>query len=177
MSTKRVVFGTMPSPIGPLTIACTDKGVCAIEFGKDEKAILTLQFWCRRWLHTDRVEQDQEALQEAIRQLNEYFDGHRTNFDLPLDLYGTPFQRMVWDQLLLIPYGETRSYKDIAFAIKSPKSVRAVGGANHHNPVPIIIPCHRVVGTNGALVGYGGGLSIKEALLDLERRNCQSNVQ
>lgn len=92
-------------------------------------------------------------------------------------MYGTPFQRMVWDQLLLIPYGETRSYKDIANAIKSPKSVRAVGGANHHNPVPIIVPCHRVVGSNGALVGYGGGLSIKEALLDLERRNCQSNVQ
>jgi len=100
--------------------------------------------------------------------LAEYFDGKRRRFDLPVDLYGTPFQLRVWRELKKIPYGEVRSYKELARAIGSPKAVRAVGGANNKNPVPILVPCHRVIGSNGSLVGYGGGLSIKEYLLKLE---------
>ncbi|WP_339064193.1 methylated-DNA--[protein]-cysteine S-methyltransferase [Tepidibacillus marianensis] len=87
---------------------------------------------------------------------------------MPVDLYGTAFQKLVWQSLITIPYGQVRSYKDIAIQINAPKAVRAIGGANHQNPVPIIIPCHRVIGTNGNLVGYGGGIEIKKSLLTLE---------
>lgn len=110
-------------------------------------------------------------LREAERQLGEYFSGHRTEFDLPLNPKGTPFQRTVWEALLAIPYGETRSYREIAKAIGNPNACRAVGMANNRNPISILIPCHRVIGANGSLVGYGGGLPIKEYLLDLERQN------
>src|SRR5690606_4653700 len=110
------------------------------------------------------------ALREARDQLNAYFAGTRRTFDLELDLRGTPFQRKVWDELARIPYGETRSYKQVAEAIGHPSAVRAVGMANHHNPVSIIIPCHRVIGSDGRLTGYGGGLEIKTFLLELEER-------
>ncbi|MNP45229.1 Methylated-DNA--protein-cysteine methyltransferase [compost metagenome] len=110
-----------------------------------------------------------EALSTASQQLKEYFAGERRQFDLRLDLQGSEFQRKVWNALLTIPYVETASYKDIAEMIGQPKAVRAVGGANNKNPIPIIVPCHRVIGSNGSLVGYGGGLSIKESLLSLER--------
>ncbi|MNI75356.1 Methylated-DNA--protein-cysteine methyltransferase [compost metagenome] len=110
-----------------------------------------------------------EALFTASQQLKEYFAGERRQFDLRLDLQGSEFQRKVWNALLTIPYVETASYKDIAEMIGQPKAVRAVGGANNKNPIPIIVPCHRVIGSNGSLVGYGGGLSIKESLLSLER--------
>ncbi len=101
-------------------------------------------------------------------QLNEYFAGVRRDFDLRLDLEGTPFQQSVWQALLGIPYGETRSYGEIARAIGKPAAARAVGMANHNNPVSIIVPCHRVIGHDGRLVGYGGGLDVKTALLKLE---------
>ncbi len=106
---------------------------------------------------------------KTIQELNEYFAGQRTNFDVPLNLQGTKFQKQVWNNLLTIKYGETKSYKDIALAINNPKAVRAVGMANHNNPISIIIPCHRVIGTNKKLVGYGGGLGVKEYLLKLEK--------
>ena len=107
--------------------------------------------------------------------MEEYFDQKRLNFELPLAPKGTPFQQKVWQTLKKIPYGQTRSYQEIAVMINSPKSCRAVGGANHHNPVMIIIPCHRVIGKNGSLTGFGGGLSMKEALLQIEGIQCLAN--
>ena len=110
-----------------------------------------------------------ELLKEAIRELNEYFDGKRTSFDLQLELQGTEFQKKVWKALKEIPFGETRSYGQIAKLIGNEKASRAVGMANNKNPIPIIIHCHRVIGANGKLVGYAGGLDIKERLLNLEK--------
>ncbi|WP_276798392.1 methylated-DNA--[protein]-cysteine S-methyltransferase [Fusobacterium gonidiaformans] len=115
-------------------------------------------------------EKNTELLQEVKRQLEEYFSGRLQNFDLPLKPKGTDFQKQVWKALLMIPYGETKSYGDIAKQIGKEKAVRAVGGANHVNPISIVIPCHRVIGKNGNLTGYGGGLEVKEKLLELERK-------
>lgn len=110
------------------------------------------------------------VLEEASKQLLEYFNGKRKQFDLPLHLEGTVFQKKVWKALCNIPYGETRSYKQIAEAVGSPKAMRAVGGANHNNPIMIVVPCHRVIGANGSLVGFGGGLPMKVTLLELEQK-------
>lgn len=112
-----------------------------------------------------------ELSELAALQLTEYFSGKRKEFDLPLEPQGTEFRKKVWAALTEIPYGETRSYKDIAERIGNPKACRAVGGANNKNPISIIIPCHRVVGADGSLVGYGGGLDKKTMLLELERNN------
>jgi methylated-DNA-[protein]-cysteine S-methyltransferase len=105
---------------------------------------------------------------EAVRQLRAYFSGKLRRFDLPLDLQGTEFQLRVWRELEVIPFGETRSYSQIAIAIGSPRAIRAVGAANGANPIPIVVPCHRVIGATGTLVGYGGGLPLKKRLLELE---------
>lgn len=110
-------------------------------------------------------------LKEAARQLNEYFDGRRNTFDLPICPDGTDFQKSVWNGLLQIPYGETWTYGQMAAFIDRPKASRAVGGACHNNPIAIVIPCHRVVGTNGNLTGFGGGLEMKRWLLELETKN------
>ena len=112
---------------------------------------------------------DDAVFRDAVEQLESYFAGERTEFDIELELVGTPFQRNVWAALLTIPYGETRSYGEIAIQIGSPGAFRAVGLANGHNPVGIIVPCHRVIGSNGSLTGYGGGLDRKCALLALEK--------
>ena len=111
------------------------------------------------------------VLKEATRQLDAYFSGTLQKFDLPIAAHGTPFRMSVWQELQRIPYGATISYKALANNIGNPRAIRAVGGANHHNPVSIIIPCHRVVGANGKLVGYGGGLHVKEFLLAHEASN------
>ena len=108
--------------------------------------------------------------EQVFRQLDEYFAGTRRRFDFPYRLHGTPFQEKVWAALRDIPYGETRSYKDIAIAVENPKGVRAIGMANNRNPIAIVIPCHRVIGADGSLVGYDGGLSRKAWLLELEKR-------
>lgn len=112
-----------------------------------------------------------ELLKEAGKQLQEYFEGKRKNFNLPLEPIGTEFQRKVWKALQAIHYGETRSYGEIAKMIENPKAARAVGMANNRNPISIFIPCHRVIGSNGKLVGYGGGLEIKKYLLNLEKED------
>lgn len=122
----------------------------------------------------DIVYRETEVLLSAKKQLEEYFAGIRKNFDLPLKPKGTPFQLLVWEQLKQIPYGETRSYGEIAKAIGNPKASRAVGGANNKNPIGIIVPCHRVIGANGKLVGYAGGLDMKEKLLMLEKATVQN---
>ena len=121
--------------------------------------------------HIDAVLTETPLLKLANQQLMEYFSGQRKTFNLPLAPKGSPFQLKVWKALLDIPYGETRSYKDIAIAAGNPKASRAVGMANNRNPISIIIPCHRVIGLDGKLVGYGGGLPVKEYLLALEKRN------
>ncbi len=110
-------------------------------------------------------------LRQGIAQLRAYFAGELRDFDLTLDMQGTGFQKRVWEELLNIPYGETRSYSFVATHIGAPKAVRAVGAANGRNPIPIVVPCHRVIGAGGSLVGYGGGLPLKRFLLDLEARH------
>lgn len=115
------------------------------------------------------AEHETALLADGKGQLMEYFEGKRRAFDLPLAPEGTAFRKKVWAALLDIPYGETISYGELARRVDNPKGVRAVGQANHHNPIPIVIPCHRVVGADGTLTGYGGGLELKRALLDLEK--------
>jgi methylated-DNA-[protein]-cysteine S-methyltransferase len=143
----------MDSPVGPLTVVSGPEGLEAIVFGRRAP---------------DGAEPDVQANAAAVSQLNEYFSGQRRVFDLKLAAKGTPFQQSVWRQLVGIPFGETRSYGQIARALGKPGAARAVGMANHENPIPIIIPCHRVVGANGSLTGYAGGLDMKACLLALE---------
>lgn len=116
---------------------------------------------------------DDDAFPDVVEQLQAYFAGALTEFDLDLDLGGTPFQRRVWEALLTIPYGETRTYGQIAVQVGSPTAFRAVGLANGHNPIGIIVPCHRVIGANGSLTGYGGGLDRKKSLLALEKSRSE----
>lgn len=116
----------------------------------------------------DYLEEETDLIKKAAKQLKEYYDGLRREFDLPLDLQGTPFQLKVWNELLKIPYGQTRTYKQIAQAIGSPKAYRAVGNANNQNKIMVVVPCHRVIGSNGQMVGYAGGIEMKEMLLAIE---------
>lgn len=146
------------TPVGELELVEDGKGICSLSFGSSSET-------------QDIPEEKTELLLEAERQLAEYFAGERKVFDLPLSLYGTEFQMRDWKALLAIPYGETRSYGEIARTIGCPKGSRAVGMANRNNPVAIIIPCHRVIGSDGSLTGYAGknkALDIKEYLLRLE---------
>ena len=168
MKETTIVYAEMESPIGPLVVASTGSGICHIDFGTFRDCEPELRRWSRRWLNTDRWVRDEESLRDAVRQLSHYFVGERKVFDLPLDLRGTPFQLRVWNALLEVGYGRTASYKEIGRRIGAEKAVRAVGGANNRNPVPIIVPCHRIVGSDGSLVGYGGVLHIKSFLLKLE---------
>lgn len=119
----------------------------------------------------EEIEKETLLLQKAEKQIMEYFMGKRKNFDLPIHMEGTVFMKAVWQELLKIPYGETQNYQEIAIAIGNPKAVRAVGMANHRNPIPILVPCHRVIGKNGKLTGYALGLDKKEWLLNLEKDN------
>lgn len=165
-ATPEIVVGSAETPLGPFGAVFTSHGLASLSFPADGLA------GCEAWVRTHApgatVSDSGEALQELSDQLTAYFEGTLRVFSLPLDLRGTPFQREVWDALLTIPYGEVRSYGEIARAIGRPRAVRAVGMANHDNPVPIIVPCHRVIGSNRALTGYGGGLDLKARLLQLE---------
>ena len=152
---------TIPSPTGDLTLIASDTGLAAILW--DDDAAMQARYSPR---HEDP---HHPVIAATVRQLDEYFAGTRTTFDLPLDPVGTAFQRDVWRALLTIPYGETRSYADIARVIGRPTATRAVGAANGRNPIPIVTPCHRVIGSNGTLTGFGGGLPNKQLLLALER--------
>lgn len=163
-----MMYSVMNSPLGDLTLVKGEKGLSYIEFGSSKDTICHVRRKLRTRQIRDELVWDEDELEPVRVQLDEYFRGERTSFDVPLDLKGTPFQKMVWEKVNEIPYGETKSYKEIAVEIGAPKAVRAIGGANNQNPVPLIIPCHRVIGSNGSLVGYGGGLDKKEKLLDLE---------
>lgn len=142
----------------------TDLGIIAIR--DNNKAITEIFFPETK---TNNNVKETPLIKECFNQLNEYFKGNRKEFDIPVEASGTEFQKKVWNALLDIPYGETRSYKDIAIAIGNEKACRAVGMANNRNPISIIIPCHRVIGVNGKLVGYDGGIHIKEKLLNIEK--------
>jgi len=156
-------FTQIESPVGPLLLAAGETGLRSIEFVNGRRLARPDSSW----------HEDASALQEPIRQLRAYFAGDLENFDLPLAPSGTPFQLNVWRRLCDIPFGKTISYGELARALGNPNASRAVGLANGANPIPIIIPCHRVIGSNGKLTGYGGGLPIKEKLLALERRQLR----
>jgi methylated-DNA-[protein]-cysteine S-methyltransferase len=133
-----------------------------------KKIILNRKKQDKELLQATKLHSNDPYLFEVFIQLNEYFSGSRKKFDLPLDIDGTEFQKKVWNELKKIPYGKTKSYKYIAEKLGDVKAIRAVGKANGQNPVPILIPCHRVIGSNGKLTGYAGGLDIKEKLLEIE---------
>ena len=149
-------FWHISSPIGDLTLTEEEGALTGLYFGR---------------LARPGEEGPTALLEETARQLREYFAGQRREFDLPLRLRGTAFQMQVWKALQAIPYGEVRTYGEIARAIGKPKACRAVGMANHRNPLSILVPCHRVVGADGSLTGYGGGLEAKQFLLELEKRH------
>jgi methylated-DNA-[protein]-cysteine S-methyltransferase len=146
------------SPIGELRLVAGEEALVAVLFSDDDRAIEAA------------AAAHHEVLELAARELNQYFAGSRTRFATPLAPQGTEFQRAVWDALCTIPFGETRSYSQIASAIGRANAVRAVGAANGVNPLPLFIPCHRVIGADGTLTGYGGGLPIKKSLLAHEQR-------
>ena len=153
---------TIASPVGRLTLVGSDNGLAAVLWENDKPGRVRLNIVGEAARHP--------VLAEAARQLGEYFAGSRTRFDLMLDFNGTDFQKQTWRALLTIPFGQTRSYQQIARQIGKPKAVRAVGAANGRNPISIIAPCHRVIGANGALTGFAGGLETKQYLLALEGR-------
>lgn len=157
---KTYFYSWADSPIGRLRLVASDAGLAAILWQPTDPASLSLTLAEESPAHP--------ILTETARQLGEYFSGTRKAFDLPLDFNGTDFQQKVWRALLTIPFGETRSYAQIAKQIGQPTATRAVGAANGRNPIPIIAPCHRVIGSNGDLTGFGGGLPMKAHLLTLE---------
>lgn len=147
------------SPVGSLFLAASTKGLVRLEFEARMQRLNP---------KTIQLQESRKVLAPYLDQLNEYFAGQRREFSMPLDLRGTDFQLKCWSALLDIPYGETRSYRDLAEAIGHPNAYRAVGMSNNRNPVAIVVPCHRVIAADGSLCGYGGGLDIKRKLLDLE---------
>ena len=158
------------TPLGPMIACATSKGICLLEF--TERRMLENEFKdLKKRLKAEIIYGDNPHFETLQAQIKEYFEGKRKEFDLPLDTPGTEFQNTVWKQLQTIPYGETRSYKRQAIAVNNPKAVRAVAKANGMNRIAIIIPCHRVIGEDGKLVGYAGGLWRKQWLLDFEKEN------
>ena len=160
-----ILYRTIDSPIGPLTLAGHGSVLTNLQM-VDQTYEPSHAGWSL----------DPGAFNDAVEQLDAYFAGKLTEFDIPFDLRGTEFQQRVWKALLTIPYGETGSYGEIAEQIGAPGSARAVGLANGHNPIAIVVPCHRVIGANGNLTGYGGGLDRKRTLLELEKRRASANL-
>ena len=151
-----------------LTVASTSKGLCWLSLGPLVEEEQSLRTWVQRWLPKWFLIRKLEPNREAIGQLKEYLAGKRKGFTIPLHQMGTPFQLKVWEELGRIPYGKTLSYGELAMRVENPKGQRAVGMANNRNPIGIVVPCHRVIGKNGSLTGYAGGLDIKQRLLELE---------
>ena len=150
---------TIASPLGPIDLAATENGLTGLWFEQRRHAPLQGADWV----------EDRSRFDEVVAQLDAYFAGSLRTFDLQLDQPGTAFQRAVWSALVAVPYGETITYRDLAARAGRPNAIRAAGGANGRNQIAIIVPCHRVIGTNGTLIDYGGGLERKQALLNLER--------
>lgn len=164
---SKVVYRHVESPLGTLIIGTTSKGCCLLEF-EDSHSLTEINARYNKWYKMECVEGSHPILDTLESELKAYFERKLHTFSIPLDLRGTPFEMTVWKELLNIPYGETKSYIDIARAIGNPSASRAVGRANGNNPVAIVVPCHRVIASNGTLHGYGGGLWRKEKLLALE---------
>lgn len=162
--TEAFFYLQMQSPVGTLLLAASEKGLYRVQFDAAVPVGAKNQVWMR----------SPEKLRECEQQLEAYFTGELRQFTLPLDLRGTPFQLRCWEALRRIPYGGTWSYAQLAQEVGSPHGFRAVGQANHRNPVAIIVPCHRVIGAHGTLTGYGGGLDVKEKLLRLEAGDRQT---
>ena len=168
--TDNILYSTVQSPLGDMIAGSTDKGICFLEWhdrGGVERILSRVEKRYRKPLE----ESVSEHLLKLQTELNNYFDGTLTDFEVPIDVNGTEFENRVWDHLLKIPYAETRSYGEIALELGKPGASRAVGRANGSNYLSIVIPCHRVIESNGKLRGYGGGLKRKKYLLDLEFRN------
>ena len=161
----QLVYMYMDSPVGALKLVAHDQALVAVMWDNEDHKRVRLAELIKNIQHP--------MLLKVKQQLEQYFAGQRQQFNLPLDFQGTDFQQQVWRALLSIPYGETRSYKDIALQIGNEKAVRAVGAANGRNPISIIAPCHRVIGSGGALVGFAGGLDKKQILLSLEQGQIQ----
>ena len=153
-----IKYTILNSPLGDILVARSERGLTHINFQQSDSTVEPQPTWAR----------DDGAFDDVAAQLSEYFAGQRRNFDLPLDPAGTDFQQSVWRALCEIPHGETWSYGEIARRLGQPTASRAVGAANGRNPLPIVVPCHRVIGSNGQLTGYRGGVKFKEALLELE---------
>jgi methylated-DNA-[protein]-cysteine S-methyltransferase len=169
---NEVCFWTQPVGIKgwdyDLTLAVTARGLCRLGLGRALGEEEALAVWVRRWYPGYCLIRSKEVKHRFIKEIEEYLMGKRQIFTVPLDLKGTPFQVRVWEELCRIPYGQTRSYSFVAQQIGCPKGCRAVGSANNKNPLPLIIPCHRVLGQNGSLTGYRGGLDLKLKILQLE---------
>jgi O-6-methylguanine DNA methyltransferase len=167
---EKVYYAVLPSKLlGKIFVASTEKGICRLDFHTSEKRFLKEL----KKSGSGEIVKNSKMNQRALAQLKKYVEGGLKRFDGPLDVQGTPFQRKVWKALQRIPYGQTRSYQDIARTIGHPKAFRAVGNANGSNPVSLIIPCHRVIESNGGLGGYGGGLEFKKRLLAFEKSNAK----
>ena len=165
----KLYYDEMDSPVGPLLIIAAEKDVIRIDFGTMVDQEEFLLKWAKRYFPNSVFSHQPDKVHHVIKELEEYFAKKRRGFTFDYKFYGTLYQKEVWQALLEeIPYGETKTYKDIAIAVNNPKSVRAVGGAVNKNPFAIVVPCHRVIGTNGKMVGYNGGLDKKEYLLHLE---------
>jgi O-6-methylguanine DNA methyltransferase len=163
---EKIYYSFFDSPVlKKVFVASTNKGLCMVDF-LTSKGIFLKEL---RKQFPGEVVRDDRKNQKVLRQLKKYLKGELKNFDCPLDMRGTSFEKKVWAALKRIPYGRTRSYKDIAKSIGHPKAFRAVGNANGRNPIPLIIPCHRVIESNGGLGGFGHGLKVKARLLNLER--------
>jgi O-6-methylguanine DNA methyltransferase len=161
-----VLLGTIATPLGPLGAAFTSRGLGRLAFA--DEGLAACEAWARRWLPGATLAHGGSPIEELATQLAAYFDGRLRDFEVPLDLRGTPFQLAAWRGLLGVDYGQVRSYAAHAAAIGHPRAIRAVGAAYGANPIPILVPCHRLIGSSGSLVKYGGGLDVKRRLLELE---------
>ncbi|MCD6045926.1 MAG: methylated-DNA--protein-cysteine methyltransferase [Gammaproteobacteria bacterium] len=158
-------YGTIPTPVGPLSLFVSAAGLHRILWGNEHELEESQQA-----LQSFKKDERHPLFLKTVRALQEYFAGERRTFDVPLVLQGTDFQMQAWQALSTIPYGETRSYAEQAEKVGNRNKARAVGMANHYNPIPILIPCHRVIGANGQLTGFAGGIALKQYLLTLEKK-------
>ena len=167
MTDEMIAWAAFKSRVGTIRVAATSRGVCKVALGQETAA--DFFGWLQRRIgQAPRRPERTGIVALALDQIAEYLNGARRQFDLPLDVRGTEFQRRVWAAVAGIPYGQTRTYAQIAQVIGKPLAVRAVGAANGANPLPLVVPCHRVLGSDGSLTGYGGGLDVKQKLLEME---------
>jgi len=165
---ETLIAEEIETPVGKLLAAASNQGLCLLEFADVENRLKRHVSHLEKTYKTKIIKGESTIIQQLKQELTEYFNGERKTFDTALDFRGTEFQEIAWKALLKIPYGQTRSYKQQAIAINKPTAVRAVAGANNRNKISIVIPCHRVIGKNGSMTGYGGELWRKEFLLKLE---------